>query len=156
MTGSCRPSGSCLRCEEGCVIKKTILASSAILVVLVVAMTIVPIIIAKPGGSSPSCGWQAKNDIDNLSAALDLYRLDNSIYPSKEQGLKALIEKPNSEPLAKNWRKHGYIKSLTPDPWGQQYLYDFDGEHYRIVSLGEDGRIGGRGCNRDRSNQEIF
>src|SRR2546423_6922234 len=71
----------------------------------------------------------ARTQIDLLGLALDNYRLDNGVYPTTEQGLAALQEKPSREPLPLNWRGP-YLKKAVPlDPWGRPYLYKSPGEH---------------------------
>jgi general secretion pathway protein G len=87
--------------------------------------------------------------IKDLSAALDLYRIDIGSYPSTDQGLSSLVEKPGS---IANW--HGpYVRSneLPQDPWGRDYQYRFPGEHgeFDLWSDGADGRPGGSGDNQD-------
>jgi len=79
--------------------------------------------------------------------ALDNYRLDNGTYPTTEQGLDALQEKPTREPVPLNWRGP-YLKKAVPlDPWGRPYIYKAPGEHnptgYDLSTLGRDGQPGG-------------
>ena len=78
----------------------------------------------------------------NLSLALKLYEVDNGRYPSTEQGLKALLEKPVSPPSPKNW-KGPYLEQEPTDPWGKSYAYHYPGTHpprdYDLSSLGPDG-----------------
>ena len=78
----------------------------------------------------------------NLSLALKLYEVDNGRYPSTEQGLKALLEKPASPPAPKNW-KGPYLEQDPLDPWGNPYVYRYPGTHpprdYNLSSLGPDG-----------------
>ncbi|MBF0218867.1 MAG: type II secretion system major pseudopilin GspG [Gammaproteobacteria bacterium] len=91
----------------------------------------------------------AKVQIEDLAAALDLYRLDTGHYPSNEEGLKALVEKPKA---AKKWNGPYLKKKLVPDdPWGNPYTYRFPGEHgaYDLLSLGSDNVPGGEGEARD-------
>lgn len=79
----------------------------------------------------------------NLAIALDLYELDNGLYPTTEQSLKALLKEPTSSPVARNWRGP-YIKSSSSlrDPWGQPYLYVSPGirnpHGYDLSSVGPD------------------
>ncbi len=93
-------------------------------------------------GSSKSKA--AKVQIEDLSAALDMYRLDLGNYPKE---LSALVESSGS-----NWNGP-YLKKrkLPKDPWGNDYVYRFPGEHgdFDIVSYGADGQPGGEGDNRD-------
>jgi len=66
---------------------------------------------------------KAKQDIRTLEGALNLYKLDNFNYPSTDQGLDALVNRPSGQPDAKNWKKRGYMKKVPKDPWGNEYLY---------------------------------
>ncbi len=97
---------------------------------------------------------KAKQDIQALESALDLYKLDNYTYPTTEQGLDALINQPTSDPVPNNWKSGGYIKKLQKDPWQRDYLYLYPGEQgeYDIYSLGADGIEGGEGPNQDIGN----
>lgn len=97
---------------------------------------------------------KAKQDIQALESALDLYKLDNYTYPTTEQGLDSLINQPTSDPVPANWKSGGYIKKLQKDPWQRDYLYLYPGEHseYDIYSLGADGVEGGEGPNQDIGN----
>ncbi len=92
----------------------------------------------------------AKTDIRTLEQALRLYYLDNGRYPTTEQGLQALISRPESEPVPRNWRSRGYLEasSVPRDPWGNEYIYRSPGDQgrdYEIISLGADGKEGGTG-----------
>lgn len=86
----------------------------------------------------------APSDIVALENALDMYKLDNSRYPTTEQGLESLVNKPNSEPEPRNYRDGGYIKRLPKDPWGNAYQLLSPGEHGKIdvFSTGLDGEAG--------------
>lgn len=97
---------------------------------------------------------KAKQDIQALESALDLYKLDNYTYPTTEQGLDALVNQPTSDPVPSNWKSGGYIKKLHKDPWQRDYLYLYPGEQgeYDIYSLGADGIEGGEGPNQDIGN----
>lgn len=84
---------------------------------------------------------KAQSDLRALESALDIYRLDNHNYPSSDQGLQSLIEKPSGSPEPKNWQEAGYIKRLSKDPWGNEYQYIYPGSEgvVDIYSLGPDG-----------------
>ena len=88
---------------------------------------------------------KAKSDIQALESALELYKLDNYTYPTTDQGLEALVEKPSADPVPANWKEGGYIKTLRKDPWQRDYLYLNPGEHGEIdiYTLGADGLEGG-------------
>lgn len=102
---------------------------------------------------------RAQADIQSLSTAIDMYKLDNGIYPDTEQGLNALIEAPTSGTLPKKWKKGGYLKkkSIPKDPWGNDYVYICPGANgdYDLTSYGADGMSGGEDNNKDINNWEI-
>ncbi|MDX1706524.1 type II secretion system major pseudopilin GspG [Pseudidiomarina sp.] len=83
-------------------------------------------------------------DIGQLENALDQYRLDNSRYPTTEQGLEALVREPTIDPVPRNYRRGGYIKRLPTDPWGSEYLLLSPGEHGEVdvFSVGPDAQAG--------------
>lgn len=88
---------------------------------------------------------RAHQDIQALGTALTMYRIDNFKYPTTDQGLKALIERP-ADPTIKNWREGGYIsQGSIKDPWGNDYQYVYPGTHgreYDLYSLGANGEEG--------------
>jgi general secretion pathway protein G len=95
----------------------------------------------------------ARQDIASLMQALKLYRLDNGRYPTTEQGLRALLEKPTVEPVPNNWKTGGYLEraGLPKDPWGKEYQYlnpGLKGE-IDVFSFGRDGQAGGEGPDAD-------
>ena len=92
-------------------------------------------------------------DFKSIQTALKLYRIDNFIYPSTEQGLEALVTKPSLAPVPRNWKNGGYVEQLQQDPWGRPYLYMSPGEgkEYDIYTLGADGVSGGEGQAADIS-----
>ncbi len=90
------------------------------------------------------------NDIQVLESALELYRLDNFKYPTSDQGLQALVTKPDGD--LQNWKSGGYIKKLRKDPWGNDYQYSVpgrDGGEYDIFSYGADNAEGGTETDAD-------
>lgn len=96
---------------------------------------------------------RAKADIDAIGNALKFYRVDNFAYPSTEQGLEALVSKPN-DPSVRNWKPGGYLESMPRDPWGNPYQYLNPGNNGEIdvYSLGRDGQPGGEGLDADIGN----
>ena len=101
----------------------------------------------------------AKQQIQNFGLALDRYSLDNGFYPTSEQGLQALVQKPTSDPMPMNYNEGGYIKTkeVPKDPWGRDYIYTCPGTHgndYEIMSYGADGQEGGEGKNADIKSWE--
>lgn len=90
----------------------------------------------------------AKADLATLAQALDMYKLDNHFYPTTDQGLEALVGKPQASPVPKNWNSQGYLKGseLPLDPWEGEYIYLSPGEDskpYELMSMGADARPGG-------------
>ncbi len=90
----------------------------------------------------------ARAQIDALQKALDQYRIDVGRYPSSEQGLLALVQRPADEP---RWAGPYLAKAVPADPWGRAYLYSAPGQHgeYDLQSHGRDGQPGGDGDNTD-------
>jgi general secretion pathway protein G len=86
----------------------------------------------------------ARAQIDSFSKALDHYRLDTGHYPSTEQGLNALQQRPANEP---KWDGPYLTKAVPLDPWSKPYVYKSPGEHgeYDLFSYGSDGQLGGSG-----------
>jgi general secretion pathway protein G len=90
----------------------------------------------------------AKGQIALLESAVDTYRLDVGRYPTTEQGLEALRERPDG---IDKWDGPYLRKELPLDPWGNPYVYESPSEHgeYAIVSYGADGKPGGEGIDMD-------
>ena len=98
---------------------------------------------------------KAKADIRIMEQALELYRLDMFSYPTKQEGLNALIEKPSNNRFSDRYRQGGYIRRLELDPWGNDYQYERPGKNnspFEIISFGADGQKGGEGLESDISN----
>jgi len=95
---------------------------------------------------------KARADIQVIESAMDMYKLDNSVYPSADQGINALVTKPGGSPEARNWQQ--YLKQEKKDPWGNEYYYAYPGENgaFDIYSLGADGQPGGEGTDADIGN----
>ena len=93
----------------------------------------------------------AKVQMRNIEGALKLYKLDTGKYPPTEHGLEALVTKPSSGKVPKNWRKGGYLQAVPKDPWGTPFIYLSPGVHddYDLVSSGSDGEPGGEGDDAD-------
>ena len=119
----------------------------------ILAALIVPKII---GRSDDARIVAAKQDVATLVSALKLYRLDNQRYPTSEQGLKALVEKPTVDPVPANWKLGGYLDKLPKDPWGNAYQYLYPGIHGEldVFSYGADGQPGGSGNDADIGSWE--
>lgn len=115
----------------------------------ILAALVVPKIISRPDEARVV---KAKQDTLAIQSALDLYKLDNGVYPTTDQGLQALATKPTSNPIPANWQP--YLKSVPKDPWGHDYLYLNPGEHGEVdvFTYGADGQAGGTGINTDIGN----
>ncbi len=96
---------------------------------------------------------KVKSDFKSIQTGLKMYRIDNYAYPTSEQGLQALVERPTMAPQPRNWDESGYLEQLPRDPWGNPYLYLSPGEShdYNIYTLGADGVSGGEDQNADIS-----
>jgi len=95
--------------------------------------------------------------IKNIEQGLNLYKIDNGIYPDTEQGLDALVHPPTTGALPKKWREGGYLPKAPPDAWGHPYIYTSPGAHgdFDLVSHGADGEPGGEGKDADIENWNI-
>jgi general secretion pathway protein G len=93
-------------------------------------------------------------DFKAIETALKIYRLDNYVYPTTEQGLEALVEPSSLDPEPRNFKAGGYLQQVPLDPWGRPYLYLSPGENGEIdiYSLGADGVAGGEEQNADIGN----
>lgn len=124
-----------------------------VVIIGLLAAVIVPEVVNKVDEARVA---KAKEDIQSLETALTEYRLDNSVYPTTQQGLKALIKKPN-DPALTNW--HGpYIERLSLDPWGHPYHYVYPGTHglpYDLYTLGPNDRPGGSGDKAEIANWNL-
>ncbi|CAH6784582.1 type II secretion system major pseudopilin GspG [Vibrio cyclitrophicus] len=129
----------------------TLLEVMVVVVILgVLASFVVPNLL---GNKEKADQQKAITDIVALENALDMYKLDNSVYPTTDQGLDALVSKPSS-PEPRNYRDGGYIKRLPNDPWGNEYQYLSPGDNgtIDIFTLGADGQEGGEGIAADIGN----
>lgn len=122
-----------------------------IVILSILAAVIIPRVMDQPDQARVT---RARQDVSSLVTALNIYRLDNFTYPSTDQGLDALIQKPAGLPAAPNWKQGGYVDRLPTDPWGSPYQYLSPGLHGEIdvYSLGADGAAGGEGINADIGN----
>ncbi len=129
----------------------TLIELMVVIVILgILAGLIIPRIMGRP---EEARRMKARVQMESIETALRLYKLDNGIYPTTEQGLQALIEAPTVGELPRAWRKGGYLEkgSLPKDPWGNEYIYLSPGLHgdFDLVSYGADGQPGGEDRNKD-------
>ena len=129
----------------------TLIEVMVVVIILgILAAIVVPRVMDRPDDAHIT---KAQQDIRALESALNLYKLDNFVYPTTDQGLEALVTKPGGTPEPKNWKR--YMDRLPKDPWGEPYLYlETDGS-VEIKSQGADGQIGGEGANADISNANL-
>ena len=146
-TGSRRAPGS--RRRRGFTLIEILVV---VVIVGILGAIIVPNLLGRPDQARVTA---AESDIRSLANALDIYRLDNFVYPSTEQGLDALVRKPSGFPEPKNYSPDGYIKQLPTDPWGSPYVYEREGDSFRLFSLGADGAEGGEGLNADIHYEDL-
>jgi general secretion pathway protein G len=120
----------------------------------ILAALIVPKLV---GRSDEARVVAAKQDIGTLMQALKLYRLDNQHYPTNQQGLQSLVQKPTLDPIPSNWKDGGYLDKLPNDPWGHPYQYLNPGVHGEIdvFSYGADGQPGGTGIDADIGSWDL-
>jgi len=102
---------------------------------------------------------EAKIQIRNFETALKLFKIDNGFYPSTEQGLVSLVEKPNTGQIPQKYREGGYLeqKKIPFDSWGNPYVYISPGVYgdFDIMSYGADGKEGGEGKNADIKSWDL-
>ena len=118
----------------------TLIEVMVVVVILgILAALIVPKIMSRPEQANIV---KVKQDITASQSALDLYKLDNGMYPTTDQGLQALVTKPQNPPVPRDWKSDGYLQDLPMDPWGEAYQYLNDNERLRIFSYGPRGKDG--------------
>ena len=123
-----------------------------VVILAVLAALIVPRVV---GRTDEARAVAAMQDIAAIMQSLKLYRIDNSRYPTNDQGLEALVERPTTEPKPGNWKS--YLDKLPKDPWGNTYLYLNPGVHgdIDVFSLGADGQPGGVDADADIGSWEL-
>jgi len=130
----------------------TLIEVMIVVVILgILAAVVVPRIMGNPDEARITV---ARTDINNITSALSLYRLDTFSYPSTDQGLEALIQRPANLPSGARWREGGYLSQMPKDPWGNPYQYLQPGVkgEFDLWSLGADGAPGGEGLGADIGN----
>lgn len=137
----------------------TLIELMVVLVILGLLATFIgPQIMSAPDKARVS---KAINDIKALEQALDMYKIDNGFYPTTDQGLLALVEKPEVDPIPNSWNPSGYLKDpvVPKDPWGRDYIYrsptEEENRPYEIITYGADGQEGGENYNADITSYTI-
>ncbi len=131
----------------------TLIEVMVVVVILgILAAIVVPRVMDRPDAARIT---KAKADIRALESALNLYKLDNFVYPTTDQGLQALVSKPSGTPEPRNWKQ--YMDRMPKDPWGNDYQYLSPGVQgaVDIFSLGADAQPGGEDTNADIGNWNL-
>lgn len=128
-----------------------------IVIIGILATLLMPRIMERP---EEARRVKAKTDIKAIESALKLYKIDNGVYPTTEQGIEALLKKPETTPVPRKWREGGYLDgtSVPKDPWNNPYYYTSpaqDGKDFEIISYGHDGEPGGSGRSSDVSSTDL-
>jgi len=105
-----------------------------VVILAILAAIVVPRVMSAPDKARTT---RARADIQGIVSALNMYKLDNYTYPTTEQGLKALVEKPTTEPVPHNW--HQQLSKVPKDPWGEPYKYVYPGSHGEPFDVWTDG-----------------
>ena len=132
----------------------TLIELMVVIVILgILAGLIIPRIMGRP---EEARRMKARVQMESVETALRLYKLDNGVYPSTDQGLQALVEAPTVGDLPRAWRKGGYLEKgqVPKDPWGNEFVYLCPGLHgdFDLTSYGADGEPGGEDQNQDVNN----
>ena len=118
----------------------TLIELMVVVVILsILAAVVIPRVMDRPEQARISA---AKNNIRAISSSLDMYKLDNYNYPTTDQGLEALAERPDREPQSANWNR--YMDKIPVDPWGNKFHYLQPGKHgdIDVFSSGPNGHMG--------------
>jgi general secretion pathway protein G len=131
-----------------------------IMVVIVILALLAALVGPKIMGRTDDAKIQTtKTQIRSLESALKLYKLDNGVYPTTEQGLNALVTKPTVGVIPKSFKEGGYLesKNVPKDGWGNDFLYVSPGDHgdYDLYSYGADGAKGGEGKDADINSWDL-
>ena len=133
----------------------TLIEIMVVVVILgILAAIIIPRISDRPEQARRT---KATMDIKSIETALSLFHMDNGFYPSTEQGLEALVEKPTTGRIPVDFKEGGYLKKVPLDPWKNPYIYISPGTHddYELMSYGNDGEEGGEGKYADINSWEL-
>ena len=153
--GAPTPVLASLRTLLGGVAGFTLIELMVVIIILgILAGLIIPRIMEDPEKAKVV---KAKLQIESFSSALKRYKLDNGDYPTSDQGLQALVEKPSVGKIPARYPEKGYLSKIPKDPWGNDYVYVCPGEHsdFDIIAYGGDGKEGGEGKDADVQSWEI-
>ncbi|HKL27592.1 MAG TPA: type II secretion system major pseudopilin GspG [Desulfuromonadales bacterium] len=134
----------------------TLIEIMVVVVILgILAAVVVPNFLSRPDEAKVT---KAKVDMKSIEEALGLFKLDNGYYPSTDQGLKALVEKPETGRIPTKYPEDSYLRKVPVDPWNTPYVYLSPGLHnhnYDLISYGADGQPGGEGFDADLNSWEL-
>jgi general secretion pathway protein G len=134
----------------------TLIEIMVVVVILgILAAIVVPRLLSRPDEAKVT---KAKVDMKSIEEALGLFKLDSGFYPTTDQGLKALVEKPTIGRIPDKYSADGYLKKTPVDPWGNNYVYLSPGLHnnnFDLISYGADGQAGGEGFDADINSWEL-
>lgn len=134
----------------------TLIEIMAVVVIMGLLMTLVGVAVFQQVDKARVTTAKAK--IAQIESALEFYRMDNSRYPTTQQGLNALVVRPTSEPEPRSYPAGGYLKSMSAieDPWGTTFRYESPGQHnphsFDLWSQGADQADGGEDLDGDIGN----
>jgi general secretion pathway protein G len=140
-----------LRSEKGF----TLIEIMVVVVILgILAALVVPRFLDEPDKAKRT---KAITDIRGIEQALNMFKLENGFYPTTDQGLQALVTKPQTGRIPTRYKEGGYLRRVPQDPWGNPFVYLSPGLHgeFDIISYGGDGERGGEGSNADINSWEI-
>ena len=124
-----------------------------IMIVLVILGSLIAILATSVQGRLKASKIKtAKIQMAEMGKSLDMYFTDCNQYPTNEEGLQALVQAPSS---CSNWGPDPYMKKVSKDPWGGDYIYESTGNNYVLKSLGSDHREGGTGDAQDISSDQL-
>lgn len=125
-----------------------------VIILGILAGIVVPRLLDEPDEARRT---KAQVQIRSLEEALSMFKLHNGFFPSTEQGLQALVTKPETGRIPTSYKEGGYIRQIPLDPWGNPYVYLSPGVHgdFDLMSYGADGEPGGEGKNADIENWNL-
>lgn len=134
----------------------TLIELLAVMVILVLLAGVVTTTVVKRVEEARRA--KAIADISSLESALEQFHVQVGSYPTTQQGLQALREKPTTSPVPEQWNGPYVQKVIPKDPWGGDYIYEYPGKHnedgFDLYSLGRDGQEGGEDRDADVTNWE--